>query len=42
MLRAKQQDMINSIKPLLDKLIQNEIRLSEKLYRKALELANEL
>ena len=41
LLQAKKQNLITTIKPLLDKLIQNDIRISEQLINKALLLAGE-
>jgi predicted nucleic acid-binding protein len=39
---AKTQDKIESIKPYLDKLIQNKYRITEKLYFETLEEAGEI
>ena len=41
LLDAKQQRNISQIKPFLDKLIEEGIYVSEKLYRKSLILAGE-
>ncbi len=41
LIQAKRTKLIDAIKPLLDKLIQHEIRISTNLYQKALVLANE-
>lgn len=41
LLNAVDKGFINDIKPLLDKLIKQKIRISEELYEHALELANE-
>lgn len=38
---ARKQNRIEKLKPLLDKLINNNIRISEKLYSDVLELVNE-
>lgn len=38
---AKQRGLVKELKPLLDKLIKNEIRISKILYQDILELANE-
>ncbi len=41
LIRAKRQGKIREIKPLLDKLIDEDFRISKKLYNKALDLVNE-
>ncbi|RLC08875.1 MAG: DUF3368 domain-containing protein [Deltaproteobacteria bacterium] len=41
LLEAKKSGYINQVKPRLDKLIANRIRIGTNLYRKALELASE-
>jgi len=41
LLQAKEKKLIDEIKPLLDILIQNDIRIGNSLYRKALNLASE-
>lgn len=41
LVEAKQRGLIKELKPLLDKLIKNEIRISKKLYQDILELVNE-
>ncbi|NLN83600.1 MAG: DUF3368 domain-containing protein [Firmicutes bacterium] len=41
LVEAKQRGLVKELKPLLDKLIKNEIRISKKLYQDILELANE-
>ncbi len=41
LLQAKQTGHIQTIKPLLDTLIANRIRISDRLYQKALQLAGE-
>jgi len=41
LLRAKQKGMINEIKPLLDKLMNNKRRISQQLYEHAILLAKE-
>ncbi|MDM8550221.1 DUF3368 domain-containing protein [Desulfobacterales bacterium HSG2] len=41
LLEAKKSGHISHIKPCLDKLIANRIRIGKNLYRKALELVNE-
>lgn len=41
LLQAKKKNLIREIKPELDELIRNHRRVSEKLYKKALELAEE-
>ena len=41
LLQAKEKKLIDDIKPLLDILIQNDIRIGKSLYRKALNLASE-
>ncbi|MEA2104830.1 MAG: DUF3368 domain-containing protein [Candidatus Cloacimonadota bacterium] len=41
LLQAKEKKLIDKIKPLLDILIQNDIRIGKSLYRKALNLASE-
>ncbi len=41
LLDAKRQNRIKKLKPLLDGLIGNNIRISKKLYNDVLELANE-
>ncbi|MBC8146600.1 MAG: DUF3368 domain-containing protein [Bacteroidetes bacterium] len=41
LLQAKEKKLIDKIKPLLDILIQNDIRIGKPLYRKALKLASE-
>lgn len=41
LLNAVDKGFINDIKPLLDELIKQKIRISEELYEHALELANE-
>lgn len=38
---AKRQNRIEKLKPLLDGLISNNIRISEKLYNDVLKLVNE-
>ena len=42
LLNAVDKGFINDIKPLLDELIKQKIRISEELYEHALELANEM
>ena len=41
LIRAKQMNLIHEIKPLLDLLLKNKIRISDSLYQKALVLAEE-
>ncbi|MEZ4644360.1 MAG: DUF3368 domain-containing protein [Chloroflexota bacterium] len=41
LLQAKQTGHIQAIKPLLDTLIANRIRISERLYQQSLQLAGE-
>ena len=41
LLQAKEKKLIDKIKPLLDILIENDIRIGKSLYRKALNLASE-
>jgi predicted nucleic acid-binding protein len=41
LLQAKKQEKIRKIKPLLDRLIRNRIRIGAALYQKALEIAGE-
>ncbi|MCK5055244.1 MAG: DUF3368 domain-containing protein [Candidatus Aminicenantes bacterium] len=41
LLRAKKTGFISEIKPLLDNLINNKIRIAEELYNRALYLAGE-
>ncbi|WP_446012094.1 DUF3368 domain-containing protein [Candidatus Electrothrix sp.] len=41
LLQAKKKKLIKEVKPELEKLIRNHRRISEKLYRKALELSEE-
>ena len=41
LVEAKQRGLVKELKPLLDKLIKNEIRISKKLYQDILELVNE-
>jgi len=41
LLRAKSEGLIKEVRPELDKLMANRIRISQQLYDKALELANE-
>ena len=41
LVEAKQRGLVRELKPLLDKLIKNEIRISKKLYQDILELVNE-
>lgn len=41
LVEAKQRGLVKELKPLLDKLIKNKIRISKKLYQDILELANE-
>lgn len=41
LVEAKQRGLVKELKPLLDKLIKNEIRISKILYQDILELANE-
>lgn len=41
LLQAKKEGFINSVKPLLDTLIRNKIRISKSLYSEALFLARE-
>ena len=41
LLRAKEQGIINKIKPLLDKMIEKDIRISAKLYEDILKMAKE-
>ena len=41
LIQAKKLHLIQEVKPLIDKLIKNKIRISNQLYQKALELANE-
>ena len=41
LLQAKKQGIVTKIKPDLDKLIDNHRRIAQKLYDKALELADE-
>mgnify|MGYP000121199854 CR=1 FL=1 len=38
---AKQRGLARELKPLLDNLVKNEIRISKKLYQDILELVNE-
>ena len=41
LLDAKERGRIHEVKPLLDELMKNKIRISKELYNHALELANE-
>lgn len=41
LVEAKHRGLVRELKPLLDKLIKNEIRISKKLYQDILELVNE-
>ena len=41
LVEAKQCGLIKELKPLLDKLIKNDIRIGKKLYQDILELVNE-
>ena len=41
LLQAKKKNLLREVKPELDELIRNHRRVSEKLYRKALEMAGE-
>lgn len=41
LVEAKQHGLVKELKPLLDKLIKNEIRISKKLYQDILGLVNE-
>ena len=41
LIQAKKKGFIKSIKPLLTKLIQNNIYISDELFKYALSLANE-
>lgn len=41
LVEAKQCGLVKKLKPLLDKLIENEIRISKKLYQDILRLVNE-
>lgn len=41
LVEAKQRGLIKELKPLLDKLVKNEIRIGKKLYQDILELVNE-
>lgn len=41
LVEAKRRGLIKELKPLLDKLIENDIRISKKLYKDILKLANE-
>lgn len=41
LVEAKQRGLVKELKPLLDKLIKNEIRISKKLYQDILGLVNE-
>jgi len=41
LIQAKNKNLIKTVKPELDKLIKNHIRISDNLYSTALELANE-
>lgn len=41
LIRAKRQDKIRELKPLLDTLVEKDFRISKKLYNKALALVNE-
>lgn len=41
LVQAKQKGIIKELKPLLDKLIDHEIRISKKLYEEILKLAEE-
>ncbi|OHD11209.1 MAG: hypothetical protein A2086_08370 [Spirochaetes bacterium GWD1_27_9] len=40
--KAKEKGLINQVKPYLDKLRENKIRISDDLYKKILEKSNEL
>ncbi|MCX7904132.1 MAG: DUF3368 domain-containing protein [Caloramator sp.] len=42
LLKAKELNYVNSIKPLLDKLIENNIRISPQLYKEILFIAKEI
>ena len=41
LVEAKQRGLVKELKPLLDKLIKNDIRIGKKLYQDILELVNE-
>ena len=41
LIKGKKEGYINAIKPFLDNLIKNKIRISKNLYLKALDLASE-
>jgi len=41
LLQAKQKGFVSEVKPLLDKLIENQIRISERLYIQALQIVHE-
>ncbi len=41
LLQAKRTGLIKEVKPNLDKLIANRIRIGKNLYQRALKLANE-
>lgn len=41
LVEAKQRGLVKELRPLLDKLIKNEIRISKRLYQDILELVNE-
>ena len=41
LVEAKQRGLVKELKPLLDKLIKNEIRISKRLYQDILGLVNE-
>ncbi len=42
LLRAKQQNLVSAVKPLLDILIEKRFRISDKVYHVVLKSANEL
>ncbi|WP_271628820.1 DUF3368 domain-containing protein [Caldicellulosiruptor sp. DIB 104C] len=42
LLKAKQEGIIIELKPLLEKLIESNIRISHKLYKEILKSANEV
>lgn len=41
LVEAKQRGLVKELKPLLDELIKNDIRIGKKLYKDILELVNE-
>lgn len=42
LIKAKRQGLVEKLKPLLDELIKNEIRISKKLYQDILKLVDEI